>query len=262
MEYIKQINFDSLNNLLAEFKIGNPFNHAIIDNFLPLDFALTLEREFPKYEDDRWLEYSNSLENKRALNDWNSFPPATYSLFSHFNSEIFLSNLSSALGIILYPDCGLHGGGWHIHGSGGLLNPHLDYSIHPKLNLQRRINIIIYLSRNIQESNGGHLGLWEHDQVNNKPGQLAKEVAPIFNRAVVFDTTQNSWHGFSRPLDLPTGAYRKSLAIYYLADPKPNPETRGRALFAARENQELTKELQELIDLRASVATSHLVYKK
>jgi hypothetical protein len=54
--------------------------------------------------------------------------------------------LSKKLDLFLYPDPGLHGGGWHMHGAGGNLNPHLDYSIHPKSGLMRKLNIIIYLS--------------------------------------------------------------------------------------------------------------------
>ena len=47
-------------------------------------------------------------------------------------------------GVNLYPDCGLHGGGWHTHGVGGKLNMHPDYAIHPKSGLERQLNLIIY----------------------------------------------------------------------------------------------------------------------
>ena len=49
------------------------------------------------------------------------------------------------IGIKLFIDPGLHGGGWHIHSNKGNLNPHLDYSIHPKMDIQRRLNLIVYL---------------------------------------------------------------------------------------------------------------------
>ena len=50
---------------------------------------------------------------------------------------------------------GLNGGGWHIHANGGKLNPHLDYSMYPKLPYQRKLNIIVYLQPNWEESWGG-----------------------------------------------------------------------------------------------------------
>ena len=36
----------------------------------------------------------------------------------------------------------------------GILNPHLDYVIHPKLNLVRKFNLIIFFSTNWKKSNG------------------------------------------------------------------------------------------------------------
>ena len=61
---------------------------------------------------------------------------------------------------VLISDPGLNGGGWHIHKQGGKLNTHLDYSLHPKLVLQRKINIIIYLNSCWKKNWGGNLGLW------------------------------------------------------------------------------------------------------
>jgi len=89
------------------------------------------------------------------------------------------------LGYSFYIDHGLHGGGWHIHGHGGNLNPHLDYSIHPKMKLMRKLNIIIYMSKELDDTHGGHLGLWDHDLTRNGPGKLVKEIQPKFNRAVI-----------------------------------------------------------------------------
>ena len=56
---------------------------------------------------------------------------------------------------------------------------------------------------------GGHLGLWVGD--NKKPQKLIKEISPDFNTAIIFDTTQNSWHGLSRPLELPKDILGKVL---------------------------------------------------
>jgi hypothetical protein len=165
------------------------------------------------------------------------------------------------VGVPLYPDPGLHGGGWHIHGSGGNLNPHFDYSIHPKVGLQRKLNIIIYLSSDLQDSHGGYLGLWSHDLEANQPKELVKSIQPKFNRAVIFDTTQNSWHGLSKPLIQPNGIYRKSLAVYYLTDPPPNVDKRERALFAPRDEQKGNKYVEELIQRRADTLNFSSAYR-
>lgn len=256
------INLDKLKSKSVEFKKSTPFNHFVVDDFLNLKLAYEIENEFLDFNSSKWYCYQNKIEDKKALNDWNSFPPQTYLLFRYLISNNFVDFLSELTGIKLYPDPGLHGGGWHIHGKGGNLNPHLDYSIHPKLGLQRKINIIIYISQDFKEEYGGHLGFWNYDLFHNQPSDLVKEIPPLFNRAVIFDTTQNSWHGMSKPLEQPEGIYRKSLAIYYLCEPSKDAVSRQRALFAPRENQKNNKEIEELIKLRADVNKSHLVYKK
>ena len=80
---------------------------------------------------------------------------------------------------------------------------------------------------------------------------MAKKIDCKFNRAVIFDTTQNSWHGFAEELKCPNGIYRKSIAMYYLTDPPEDVDTRYRALFAPSEDQKDNIEIQEFIKNRA-----------
>ena len=255
------INFKNIINSLSAFKGASPFDYCVIDNFFNIKFACLLADEFPSYENEKWFHYKNQIEDKKALNDWNLFPPNTYNAFFKLQSPHFVKLLSSAVSINLFVDHGLHGGGWHIHSTGGNLNPHLDYSIHPKTGLQRKLNIIIYLSKELNpDIHGGHLGLWSHDFVTNQPNQLIKEISPVFNRAVIFDTTQNSWHGMSRPLIQPEGIYRKSLAIYYLCKPSKNASLIKRALFAPREYQKNNSDVLDLIQKRSDVEGSLSVY--
>lgn len=256
------LDLNQLTKGMQHFEDAKPFRHAVIDNFLNPELVKKIAREFPEYDSSRWFCYQNEIEDKKALNDWNAFPALTYALFQTLNSAPVIDKLSEIVGTQLYADNGLHGGGWHIHGTGGNLNPHLDYSIHPKLGLQRKINIIIYVSEQLKAYHGGHLGLWSHDAEQNQPGELLKEVCPKFNRAVIFDTTQNSWHGMSRPLTQPYGVYRKSLAVYYLCEPPVDADPRGRALFAPREHQKDSAEIADLIRMRANVSTSSEVYRK
>ena len=43
------------------------------------------------------------------------------------------------------------------------------------------------------------------------PGDLVKQIAPVFNRAVIFDTTCNSWHGLPIPLNALMSSFGKTL---------------------------------------------------
>jgi len=251
-----------LNHLQAavqQFHGAKPFDHCVIDDFLNIDLARQIEAEFLAYDSPKYFVYKNPLEDKKALNDWNAFTPITYALFQYLASPDFVQMLSTMVGVPLYADPGLHGGGWHIHGPGGNLNPHLDYSIHPKLGLQRKLNLIIYVSEQLQETHGGHLGLWAAE--NGSPSQLVREIAPRFNRAVLFDTTQNSWHGMSQNLVQPAGIYRKSLAIYYLCEPGEKVDSRNRALYAPREHQKNDPAILEVIQKRADLGRSEQVYQ-
>ena len=138
------INHKTIINSLSKFGKSGPYDHCVIDNFFNKKIAIQLEREFPDFHSNIWHQYNNPIEVKKVCNNWNVFPSLTYQVFDYLNSEAFLRTLRSVIfkKKKLYSDVGLNGGGWHIHRQGGKLNTHLDYSLHPKLGLQRKLNII------------------------------------------------------------------------------------------------------------------------
>jgi hypothetical protein len=71
-----------------------------------------------------------------------------------------------------------------------------------------------------------------------------------FNRAVIFRTDQNSWHGLPSPIQCPEGVYRRSLAAYFVTEADEGAEQRYRALFAPTKEQEGDVYVAELIKLR------------
>lgn len=234
--------------------VSFPFDYLIIDNFLEKDQAKNISQEFPSFNSDIWYCYNNPLENKKSCNNWYQFGPETYKTLLYLNSSEFIKKLQDLTGIPkLYPDIGLHGGGLHIHGRGGKLNVHLDYSIHPKLKLQRKLNLIIYLTEDWNSEWGGGLELWSHNEETKKPDKKEVVIENIFNRAILFDTTQNSWHGFPKPLTCPEDTYRKSLAVYYLTDPPEGTDPRPRALYAPTKEQENNPEILNLIEERVKL---------
>jgi hypothetical protein len=239
--------------------ISSPIDHIVVDDFLPQEFACNLSNEFGDYNDNHWHNYSNTIEEKRTCNQWNLFKPSTYTYFQIICSELVTNAISRKFDIEVVADYGLHGGGQHIHSKMGNLNPHLDYSIHPKIGLERRLNAIYYLTDSHEENDGGHFGLWGN-RSSNKPGALIKEYAPIFNRLVLFNTSQNSWHGLSRIYEPKKSRYRKSLATYYVSIPRHSSLTHTRALFAPREHQEQNKDVILEISKRVSEADHSSVY--
>ena len=247
---------------LANYSQDGPFDHCVIDNFFNTKIANKLEKEFPSFNSENWHIYDNALEIKKTCNNWNSFPPLTYQVFNYLNSEEFTSLISKKIfkNKRLFSDVGLNGGGWHIHKNGGKLNPHLDYSIHPKTGLQRKLNLIIYLNSKWKESWGGHLGFWGSES-KKKPGEVEKKFLPKYNRAILFDTSQNSWHGLPEPVNSPNNEYRKSIAVYYLCAPPKNISKRGKALYAPTKLQENDQTILDLIKKRSSTSKAMKAYR-
>jgi Rps23 Pro-64 3,4-dihydroxylase Tpa1-like proline 4-hydroxylase len=256
--FTNPFDFQSLKDAWTTAK---PFSHVVLDDFLTTTAANQIVKEFPAFNDNIWYEYENAIEIKKALNSWDRFGPTTYQLFWFLNSDAFISQLEKLTSCKLYPDFGLNGGGLHTHRSGGKLNTHLDYSLHPKLRLERRLNLITYVTPDWKSEWGGELGLWDHDEESKKPKNLVSTIYPKFNRAVLFDTTQNSWHGLPDPIKCPTDITRNSLAVYYLCEPRSEAIDRNRALFVPHKDQQNDPDVLELIKKRSSTQTSHTVYR-
>jgi Rps23 Pro-64 3,4-dihydroxylase Tpa1-like proline 4-hydroxylase len=241
---------------------NDPFDHIVIDDFLTDEFAQKIVSEFPEYDSSVWEEkgyvYDNPLERKKTLRDWGSFQTNTYQLFMHLCSEFITSRITNAfkkeneiIPLPIVPDFGLHGAGYHMHMCGDHLNVHLDYSIHPKANLQRKFNLILYLTPEWNPEWGGGLEFWSHDSETNQPKEKIKTIENKFKRAVIFDTTQNSWHGISQTINCPIGTYRRSIAMYYLCHVNKSTEERKRALYAPLESQKQDVKILEIINKRS-----------
>lgn len=219
--------FDSVQLLeMAEancksYKEAQPFPHIYFDNFLPLEVADSVLEGFLDKTNERWQEFSNAREHKRANNQDELMPRTIRHLLAQFNSAAicnFIEILTGIKGII--PDPHFWGGGQHQIERGGFLKVHADFNKHSKLNLDRRINLLLYMNKDWEESYGGYLELWDE-----KMEHSVVKIAPIFNRVVIFNTTSTSYHGHPDPLNCPEGHFRKSLALYYYTNGRPEEES-------------------------------------
>lgn len=216
---------DRLAGLLAEhapaYLEKKPFAHAIIDNFLPPDVLDKVIQEF--YLPSRWTCYDppTPTDSKLWCDDETQMGPNTRSLISQFNSSrVFLSFLEKLTGIEgLVGDPGLRGGGLHLIKRGGFLKLHVDFNWHEKLKMHRRLNLLLYLNRNWEEDYGGHLEL-----CGLGAGAATVRLLPIFNRFVIFSTTDFSYHGHPAPLNCPADRSRQSIAMYYYTSTRPDAE--------------------------------------
>jgi hypothetical protein len=180
----------------------------------------SLLAEFPQPEQVDWISFNTEAEKKLAtkteaqLGDWTRF------LLYQFNSSIFIDFLEKLTGIGgLLPDPHLWGGGLHQIERGGFLKIHADFTRHPVLPLDRRLNVLLYLNEGWQDSYGGHLELWDEQMT-----RCEARILPAFNRCVIFSTTAFSFHGHPDPVACPPGQTRKSLALYYFSNGRPEEE--------------------------------------
>jgi len=251
------INEDTKQVKKEAFLLASPFPHIVVDNFLKPDIVEKIYDEFPSHNQDFWYEYNNPIEKKLACNNFDKMPNSIKSILKLLNTQEYLTLFSELTGIEdLIADEGLHGGGMHCTKQGGKLDMHIDYSIHPLLDLERRLNLIIYLNKDWKEEYGGELQLWERDM-----SSCAKKIFPIFNRAVIFATDDSSYHGHPDPITCPDNIARKSLALYYLTKPRDNSTKRYKALFVARPGDEYNEELDKLRKLRSEVSSASDVYR-
>lgn len=206
---IKQ-DLETAADINASYDQASPFPHVYLDNFLPIDIANRLVEEFNNCKPSN--VYTRTQENKKST--YNPDKDTSFycrSFFYALNSFYFLEWLEALTGIKgLVSDPYFNGGGLHKTENGGYLNVHADFNIHKKLSLLRRVNVLIYLNRDWQKGYGGELELWD-----SQMKQAVKTVEPIFNRCVIFNTTDNSYHGHPTPLNCPEGVTRKSIALYY-----------------------------------------------
>lgn len=198
----------------SENFFNEPFKHFHIDNFLPNELAEACLSNFPSMDDNSWEKTNTPEIEVKMRSNWKSefdIPDGIIDAIRLLNSSPILTSLSDALEIPkLIPDPYFTGGGLNATVRGGLLDIHVDGNYHDATGLNRRVNAILYLNKNWQPGWGGEFGLY-----NYNGEELIKEIEPIFNRLVVFDTHDYSFHGLPNPLNFPEGESRKSIILYY-----------------------------------------------
>ena len=201
-----------LPELAEQYGRNAPFPHIHLTGFLDDAVTFRLAREFPRPDEASWIEYRHYNEKKLGKSRRADFPPLIGRLVDDLNAPEFvawLSELTGIRGLIADPD--LDGGGLHQTERGGFLNIHADFTMHHhRPNWRRRCNLILFLNEGWDDTWRGALELWD-------PSMKARvvRIAPLFNHAIVFSTTEESYHGYPDPLTCPPGVTRKSIALYY-----------------------------------------------
>jgi Rps23 Pro-64 3,4-dihydroxylase Tpa1-like proline 4-hydroxylase len=213
------------------------------------EYAERIYENFPSY-DDTWNKYINPIEYKFSYDNIENLPDDIKKYFYLLSDQKLIKLFEKITGIenLMYDEY-LHGAGLHIHPRDGKLDIHLDYEKHPYTQKERRLNVILYMSKDWDKSWGGSTELWNEDVTECVTKSEIK-----FNRAVIFKTNDLSWHGISEMIKCPENTYRKSMAFYYVSDlttKKEDKDYRSKALFRKRPDVPYDENMQILYDIRA-----------
>jgi Rps23 Pro-64 3,4-dihydroxylase Tpa1-like proline 4-hydroxylase len=239
-------------------KIKNtPFNYIIIDNFLNDNFYNEIIKTLPNKIDENFWEYSNPIEVKYVLDKKEKYSEKLNILIKELSKDYFIDKLKRIFLIDnIEADETLHGSGLHYHPKYGRLNMHLDYEKHPILeNKQRKLNIIIYLNNEWEKDWEGATELWNNDMSN-----CVVKCYPSKNKAIIFETSELSWHGVPEKIMCPENIYRKTFALYYITPLKNKPEKnklgsnndgyRTKAVFIKRPQDKDDERMEKLYKIR------------
>lgn len=189
----------------TDYAEAEPYPHAVFDGLFDPRELERAAQEFPALDDPCWTTYpSPAEEGKQEASDPAHWGPSVRGLIGELSSPAWLRFIEELTGFDdLVADT--HGGGMHQSGPGARLGVHVDFNVHPRLGLERLVNLIVFLNPGWTEENGGLLELWSETE-------RVKTVLPLLNRCVIFSASERSFHGHPVPV---ADATRRSIALYY-----------------------------------------------
>jgi hypothetical protein len=206
----------------SAFQNADPYPHAVFEDFLITSRARELHDVFPGPDDPMAWDHFGAQGYEVKLGSANeaAFPAPLRQAIHDLNSGVFIRFLETITGIEhLLPDPHLRGGGIHLSRPGDHLGIHADFNWHDGLEAHRRLNLLIYLNPEWRPGYGGELELWDTTGT-----QLRRRIEPVFNRAVLFATRSDTFHGHPDPWTAPDGIHRRSIAMYYYTTRRPAEE--------------------------------------
>lgn len=222
------IRADILRNAAATreaFTKAPSFRHVALDDFLEAPAAEALLADFPRFDERKAMNEHGQVGRKAVVESVAQVSEFYGRFYRYINSRPFLEAMSELTGIPdLIADETLFGGGTHENLDGQGLDVHVDFNIDERRMLYRRVNLILYLNKEWDEAWGGAIEL--HSNPWYPEADVVHAFLPLFNRAVIFETNEYSWHGFKR-IALPEDRKhlsRKSFSIYLYTRDRPAEE--------------------------------------
>jgi len=200
-----------------KYKKNKPFPHIRLGGLFPDDLLNDVVENIFKIKDDvNWQKMCT------ADSDFSEFGESAVELTDYLISDKwvkFLSRLCDVRALRSDPDW--YASGINFEPRGASLGPHTDFNIlqnrsavRGEASGWRRVNLLLFLSKNWKKTWGGQ----------NELGRLVKNqyikdksYNPDFNTAVIFNTSDDSFHGFD-VVKCPDNTARIVISCYYYSD--------------------------------------------
>ena len=195
--------------LSNQFNSNKPIRHLVVDDFLDENFAHRIAAHFPPVKEMK-THYHGINEKKSEHSDFSKLDIAFSRLHEELSSRHFIEWLTDVTSIIdLETIDDRLGYGLHQGANNSFLDIHIDYNLHPVKKRYRKLNFILFFNKQWEKNWGGHLELWDEKVLN-----CIQSISPLFNRCVIFECSDISYHGYSR-ITVPDDITRKSYYQYY-----------------------------------------------
>lgn len=206
-------NLDELKVQFGNIGHGTDTRYFVLDDLLPPDIANIIYTNFPSNPEDysyvdTFREKKFTFKNLEAIKN-----PIVANITDAFQ-DVNVIGLISAITEIddLVADVSLYAGGISRMDKGHFLNPHIDNSHDANKKRYRRLNLLYYVTPEINEEDGGNFELWDHGV--KRPLKITSK----FNRLVVMETNKYAWHSVDPVL---SDIQRCCVSNYYFSDSSP-----------------------------------------
>jgi hypothetical protein len=238
----------------SEFEKASPFPHVLIENFFDPDRFVIVEEGFEAALSHK--SHASKKKHKNVLLKTGTpklfrMTPEQVEVYTLLHSSRFADLLMKITGIDpIFTDIENRGGGLHSSARGAYLNIHTDFNFHPSKGTHRRLNLIVYANSVWKEEWGGALELW-----NSDVSRCEAKFFPNFNSAILFETSEISFHGHPVPMTCPEGVTRKSITSYYYSKWPEGLERRKETNYVLTPSQDESLRRQVINAINAGVRT-------
>lgn len=190
---------------------GNNSDVALwtVDNFLPSSVYTQVVKEIDDIPSTYWRTFKADTHSRSECTDWHTAPitrTLQYSMCSaKFNN--WIESITGQKGLVADPQS--HAAGLTYISQGGHIAQHKDFNWNQQLQMNRRVNVILYTTRTWQREWGGNLNFY--DDYGSQP---VLAVEPMPNRLIIWRYDVDLVHGVDT-VQSPHHTMRTNLMNWY-----------------------------------------------